>query len=375
MKISIKHLLVSVGLILFFTQCQKETFENSEAFNSMKDGHLVTEECTVVQDLWAGAGQNDTGKGTLVGTVTATIIGTELHVVYEVSAPWLLTEAHLWVGKSLYDIPKNAAPGQFPYKEYVDNETTVHFVVDLTTLGIAPGDPVYIAAHGVVTSYGDHGDFTELLPADVSYKVTYFTKYPDYGIVPPLSYFRIKIEEGFLAGLYNAWCLDTSIPVTQNQFIHGVAYSSYGMLPADLFDKPENLPALNWIINHIFVGDMSLGGYGAFTMGDIQRAMWLLIEDNPNLNVPGGVGPYNNDRVAEIVARALQYGLEFVPVCGQKMLIVLVAPNEQTCVIEVPVPCKEGRTETVWAYGQYTFKNLKIANKWGWIFKLHCEVD
>jgi hypothetical protein len=372
MKITIKHLLLSLGLILLFTQCQKETFEFSGNEGKVKDGHLPSEECMVVQDLWAGAGQNDTSKGTLVGSVTAKIMGSELHVEYDVNAPWVLTETHLWVGENLKDVPKNAAPGQFPFKKYVDYETKVHFVVDLSALGIAPGDPVYIAAHAVVMSADGVEMISNVLPLDVSYKVTFFKKYHDYPAVAPTSYFRIYIKEGYLAGLYKAWCVDTSIPISQDYLLHGIAYSSLGNIPADIFDKPENLPAINWILNNIFVGSMSMGGFGAFTMGDIQLAMWILLEDNPNLNVPGGVGHFSNDRVAEIVNRALEYGLHFIPVCGEKMAIILVSPRQQTTIIEFPVPCK-GHSETAWAYGEHTFKSLRIANKWGWIFKIHCH--
>jgi hypothetical protein len=377
MRSSIKHYLLLVGIVLAFTQCQKEVLDTRSVLNeqeAIKSGHLVDDDCVVVQDLWAGAGQNDTGKGTLVGSVKATVSGTILHVEYNLDANWVLTEAHLWVGKNLHDIPQNAAPGQFPFKKDVHHESVVHFEVDLTKLGIEPGDPIYVAAHGVVKGVDGIEVLAKMLPMDVSYKVKYFKNFPGYPDVAPLSYFQISIEDGYFYGKYKGWCLDSSTPISQDKLINGKAYSSYGELPADLFHKPQNLPAVNWIINNIFVGDMSDIGKGAFTMGDLQRAFWILIENDPNLDIPGGVGPYNLERVAEIVEKALEHGLSFVPVCGQKLVVIIVAPNEQHTIIEVPVPCA-GKADTVWAYGQYTFKGLNVANKWGWVFSVVCNEE
>jgi hypothetical protein len=372
MKMTIKHYALLLGVVLAFTQCQKEVFEpgSVDTLGELKDEH-VNGDCVVVQDLWAGAGQNDTSKGTLVGSVTASISGHVLYVTYQVDLGWALTEAHLWVGSDPLKIPRNAAPGQFPFKKKLDNVTEVTFEIDLAELGIAPGEPVYIAAHGVVKGVEGVEVFVDMLPVEVSYKVTYFKNFG----VPPLSYFQIEIKDGFLAGNHKGWCLDTSIPMTLNQFINnGKAYSSYGVLPADLFDKPENLPAVNWVVNNIFVGDASLGGFGKFTMGDLQLAFWVLLENEPNLNVPGGVGTYDMNRVAEIVERALENGANFIPVCGEKVAIIIVAPGQQITFIEFPVPCA-GKADTVWAYGDYSFRSLGVANKWGWIFKLVCNED
>jgi hypothetical protein len=367
MKYSIKHYLMLMGLVLLFTQCQKEAFDPGlvSERDVLKTGE-VTEACEVVQDLWAGAGRNDTSKGVLVGSVKASVSGSTLTVTYNLNDYWVLTEAHVWVGKNKYDIPRNAAPGQFPFKKDVDHAKVVTFEIDLNKLGIAPGDPIYVAAHGVAKGVDGLASDIKMLPVEIVYKVTFFKSFPGYPATAPHSYFKIDIEDGFWSGNYSAWCLDASVRMSLNKFIAGKAYSSYGDLPENLFKYTDNLPAVNWLINNIKVAD------GKYTMGDIQRAIWVLLAGDPFEEVEGGVGPYDLDRVYEIVSKALAYGAKFVPVCGQKMIIIIVAPNEQTTGIEITIPCG-GKTETVWAHGQYTFSGLSIANKWGWMFAFKCE--
>lgn len=65
-------------------------------------------------DLYAGAGQCDITKGTLVGNVTVNYHGGVATVKYNVNAPYTLGETHLYVGNNpLY--PKAVAPGQSPF--------------------------------------------------------------------------------------------------------------------------------------------------------------------------------------------------------------------------------------------------------------------
>jgi hypothetical protein len=374
MKKAIIRITLMLAVLIFFTQCEKDIYDDSAANQEIMDvkSGQVGNGCVIEQTLWAGAGQNNTSKGSNVGKVTATIVGTNLQVVYQMTAPWVLSEAHLWVGKDLKKVPKNAAPGLFPFKENLDFASKITFSINLPQLGINAGDPVYIAAHGVVIGIDGVEGFDFLLPEALTYTAKYFKKFSDFPDVVPTSYFQITVHDGFLVGTHNGWCIDTSTPLSLDKLLNGVAYSSYGALPENLFDKPENLPAINWVVNNLAVGQQSEGGFGAFTMGDFQRAYWLLLENNPNLNVPGGVGSYSNSRVNEIIERALASGLNFIPVCGEKVVLVLVSPKQQTTFIEFPVPCGGG-SETAWAFGEKTFIKEKIANKWGWVFGIQCN--
>lgn len=87
-------------------------------------------------DLWAGAGQCDTSKGMLVGTVTANYDGANVNVTYNVGAPFLLTETHVYAGYAMFPQMRNGrntvAPGQY------------------TNNGPFDGNQVYVIAHGVV---------------------------------------------------------------------------------------------------------------------------------------------------------------------------------------------------------------------------------
>ena len=84
------------------------------------------------------------GKNINVGTLTAEIVGTNLVVTYEVNAPWVLGETHLYEGT---EVPTKSAPGQFPYgpEDAVDGVYTI----PLAGFGAAT---LYIAAHAEVTN-------------------------------------------------------------------------------------------------------------------------------------------------------------------------------------------------------------------------------
>lgn len=72
---------------------------------------------TYTWPLWAGAGQCDTSKGALVGTVTVTYSGSTVTVTYNVGSPYLLDETHVYAGTT--SVPKDkkgkptVAPGQY----------------------------------------------------------------------------------------------------------------------------------------------------------------------------------------------------------------------------------------------------------------------
>jgi hypothetical protein len=84
-------------------------------------------------ELWAAAGQCNTSKGTLVGSVTVNYSGL-VSYSYNVAAPYMLKETHFYAGKTMF--PKvgskfTVAPGQY------------------TNKGPFTG-PIYVIAHAVV---------------------------------------------------------------------------------------------------------------------------------------------------------------------------------------------------------------------------------
>jgi len=84
-----------------------------------------------------------------VGTVEVWNDDEELHVVYNTTGGWEMTETHLAVANSLAGIPQkngNPPPGQFPYKhENLGGVTSDEYVISLN--GWDVGTELYIAAH------------------------------------------------------------------------------------------------------------------------------------------------------------------------------------------------------------------------------------
>lgn len=77
-----------------------------------------------------------------VGTVEVTTDAENLYIAYQLngtySPEWYFTASHLWVGNDPLDIPKNAAPGQFPYTGTImgaDNDRVEFEPIPLSGIG------------------------------------------------------------------------------------------------------------------------------------------------------------------------------------------------------------------------------------------------
>jgi hypothetical protein len=111
--------------------------------------------------LYAGAGQNDISKGTLVGNVSVSYTGGCVNVTYSVGQGYYLGEAHLWVSDE-YELPRvtrgrhgpayTDAPGQFPFGvDYGFNATDPGtWETEWSWYGCGFSGDIYVAAHGVV---------------------------------------------------------------------------------------------------------------------------------------------------------------------------------------------------------------------------------
>ena len=119
-------------------------------------GPLASGEYTF--DLYAGAGQCDLEKGTLVGTLNVNYNEDEgtADVEFTMLEGYVLNETHLYIGNDPYPTSSNGqitvAPGQFPYQHELDN--TAH---DSYTIEDLSGE-IYIIAHGVVCNDTDDDD-------------------------------------------------------------------------------------------------------------------------------------------------------------------------------------------------------------------------
>jgi hypothetical protein len=296
-----------------------------------------------ITDLTAGGGNIKSAMD--VGDVLVWNDGDYLYVKYEVTdGDWCLTETHLEVATAPEDIPQvngNPPPGQFTYEGKHDCVAEVEYEIPLSW---APEAEILIAAHGVVQTGGTDGAGATL-PGQVTIDVTY----PGLGFGAP-SYFDIAVSGGTtLDGTYDGNCVDL-----EGGPPGGTAnvYSSYEELPPGVIQHPENLDLVNWIINQDFVGKPS-GCDGAYTFGDVQWAIWKLIDGgDPSPGALLSLKDWSECRAQEIFSAASANGEGFVPGCGDKMAIIL-APEitwTQSALIWVDVPCAED--ETVWG-GDY----------------------
>ncbi len=142
------------------------------------------------------------------------------------------------------------------------------------------------------------------------------------------SYFDLIITNTSLNGTYDSWCVDAENGISLETIYTANVYSSYdAYFSYDLndtqIDNPENMSMVNWVINQNFVGQTAEPNCSDnYTCGDVQQAIWVLLDDDP------GAGNLafacNNDscRVNEIVTAAQSHG-DFRPGCDDKIAIVL----------------------------------------------------
>jgi hypothetical protein len=305
-------------------------------------------------DLIADGGSLETGF--VVGNIYVWHQGSDLHIDYTITEPdWEMTLTHVHIGDDLDDFPLtkqgNPQVGKFDYQYAYDPPVTSD------SISIPYNGENMIAVHAdVQTICGYEADivgFEANLPAQVTFKVTY-----PYGGGP--AYFPHTYITGFggpndtqVLDIYS-WCVDTDHTIGQNTWYTANVYSSFYELPVGLVEYPDNLDQVNWILNQEFVGQPSPGCGGVYTYGDVQRAIWELVEDNPSTS---GLGAWSQCRVNELIAAANASGEGYMPSeCGDVYGIILAPVNNQQVLIaqaiigEVGIPCIEVYCgETAWA--------------------------
>lgn len=106
-------------------------------------------------NLYAGAGQCDTNKGALVGTLEVSYDETSGNVTvgfHMANDNFTMDETHLYVGNEPYPYNRNkitVAPGKYPYQNDLDAAAR-----DVYELSGFSGE-LYIIAHAVVCGNGD----------------------------------------------------------------------------------------------------------------------------------------------------------------------------------------------------------------------------
>lgn len=95
-------------------------------------------------DVWSGAGLNKTSNGTLVGQVSVSWDGTTATVTYSLTAPYVMSELHIYAA----DVkPATTAPGQYGHTAYFDPKTNTY--TETFQVADTNGDGIWIIAHAV----------------------------------------------------------------------------------------------------------------------------------------------------------------------------------------------------------------------------------
>lgn len=304
-------------------------------------------------DMIAGGGNVKSAMD--AGDVLVWNDANNIYVKYMASGGWMISETHLSIKTSMAEIPQNNGnpiPGKFKYKGYHDPMVDAYTYVVPKTWPV--GTKLYIAAHSVVMKpCVDGGGGGGTMPCDMlPAQVTEMVSQPG-----PNSYFVTTVSGGtVLDGVYDGWCINTGLRLFQGEPRMADVYCSLSALPAGIVDKPQNMDLVNWVLNQGYVGTMSPGGYGMYTWSDIQRAIWELLDNEPDGT---GLGVWDPMRVAEITAGAMATGEGFMPAAGQCAAIVLVPRDASGNMLQPNIVCKpympppppECGDETAWGKG------------------------
>lgn len=329
-------ILFGVCILLGTLSCQNESLNSDQ--DPTSESNVLAKESTVQMLNWPTCESQPStevnlyaGQTILVGTVNVEVVGDNYEITYNITNDgYCLAETHLSVVDSKENFPinngGNPVIGAFEY-------SMPHDCVSSYTYTVPTSRGTYIAAHAVVNCVSDvtSESFATSLPDQVEVCVT--------SKGGPNSYFNIDIASGNnLSGSYEAWCADQDATLNDQDCFTGDVYSSYEDLPEGKFEHPENFGAVNWLINQGFIGTEATPALGNYTFGDLQIAIWKLVDDSVCVQC-AFTGPYNNDRIDMLVAMALGYN-DFVPSCGDDIVIILVpTDHKQSIFITIPAPC------------------------------------
>lgn len=342
-------LKLSFGIALFgIVSCQSEPIDEvneqleSDTLSSKKKnkkGNTATfdmsQSCYVTSKTDLYAGQN-----ILVGDVTVSETGGVYIITYNITNNgYCLTSTHLSVVEYPEDFPMggggNPKNGHFEYSGSHDCVSTYSYEVP-TSKGS------FIAAHAVVNCVSEtevSSENIESLPINTEVCVT------DKG--DENSYFDIAVGgDSFLSGNHNAWCIDLYKSLDNGQCFNANLVSLLDDSVNNAVHKPENLAAVNWIINQDFVSQ-------GYTFGEVQWAIWELLEDDNTPNFYCCLGEWEMTNGEAIVTMAMENS-NFVPGCGDFYGIAIIPTDTsvQPIVITTPVECDTTDCEeTAWGDG------------------------
>ncbi|MBJ7901194.1 MAG: hypothetical protein GC158_15030 [Cyanobacteria bacterium RI_101] len=110
--------------------------------------------------------------------------------------------------------------------------------------------------------------------------------------------------QNILNGWKNVWCVDVDRTAWVNGLFNAKVFSTYNIPTNEVnVDIPGNLDLVNWVLNQNYVGKETATGSGVyFTAGDVQSAIWKLIDDNKTATLD--LGDFTVAKANQIVAAA-----------------------------------------------------------------------
>jgi hypothetical protein len=237
------------------------------------------------------------GQDILVGTVNVWNDGVELHVTYNTTDGWVLTETHLAVATSIDGIPHtkndNPIPGKFPYKhENLGGVISDSYIIPLNGWGV--GEELYIAAHAkvqkttLITAAPYYAstvvDYSQGLRKDGTSVLTGRST-PAQGLV----YEAAQAESSFFSLGFGGWIIVSFDCPIRNGDGNDVkiiedTWSSYPLEKADIYASQDNVTwTLLGVADNIhFVGIHTIS---EFDLGTLLWAKYIKIIDTSDLYV------------------------------------------------------------------------------------------
>ena len=179
------------------------------------------------------------------------------------------------------------------------------------------------------------------------------------------AYFSFEILDTDLAATnLEGWCGDVDGYLEVEGPYEFNVYSSYEDFPTEgNFENPQNMPAVNWLMNQDYIGKISPISGETYTYGMVQWAIWELLDDRncrACLYLTGDVdnGWQQNSAALQAVAMemvdaALENGQDYTPGCGEQVALIYIAKNRNALnqiiqsviqMVDVPeaeVPCSD----------------------------------
>ena len=196
--------------------------------------------------------------------------------------------------------------------------------------------------------------FNSTLPTTTTEIITdYDTSTTTASLLP--SYINVTITNGGqLNGVYDAWCVNSTIAIRKGTYNQANVYSSYGTVPAGILytgsqtinssadEYLNKLKQINWLINNVteaanVVDKKYRYNNVDYTWGDVQLAIWKLLGETSVLDSVdyNSLEVYSQQRADALVSFAVTNGSNFIPVAGQDFGVIVKGANLQPILMEV----------------------------------------